>query len=96
MQSYWQGETPGGGLVAQPYKLLLAVLLLPAPAPHCVRCLPSGSLTNEVSWPVDTVKILVVILTTIPWLIFITILSSLPLDDTVVTHVISVGNCGTT
>ena len=40
-----------------------------------------------------TVKNLVVILTTIPcWLIFITTLSSLPLDDTVVTHVISIGN----
>ena len=39
-----------------------------------------------------TVKILVVILTTIPWLNFITTLSSLPLDDTVVTHVISIGN----
>ena len=39
-----------------------------------------------------TVKILVVILTTIPLLIFITTLSSLPLDDTVVTHVISIGN----
>ena len=39
-----------------------------------------------------TVKILVVILTTIPRLIFITTLSSRPLDDTVVTHVISIGN----
>ena len=39
-----------------------------------------------------TVKILVVILTTIPWLIFIPTLSSRPLDDTVVTHVISIGN----
>ena len=39
-----------------------------------------------------TVKILVVILTTISWLIFITTLSSRPLDDTVVTHVISIGN----
>ena len=39
-----------------------------------------------------TVKILVVILTTIPWLIFITTLSSLRLDDSVVTHVISIGN----
>ena len=39
-----------------------------------------------------TVKILVVILTTIPWLIFITTLSSPALDDTVVTHVISIGN----
>ena len=39
-----------------------------------------------------TVKILVVILTTVPWLIFITTLSSLPLDETVVTHVISRGN----
>ena len=37
-----------------------------------------------------TVKILVVILTTIPWLIFITTLSSLTLD-TVVTHVIGIG-----
>ena len=39
-----------------------------------------------------TVKILVVILTTISWLIFITTLSSLPVDDTVVIHVISIGN----
>ena len=40
-----------------------------------------------------TVKILVVILTTIPRLIFITTLSSRPLDDTVVIHVIrSIGN----
>ena len=39
-----------------------------------------------------TVKILVVILTTIPWLIFLTSLSSLPLDDTIVTHVIAIGN----
>ena len=39
-----------------------------------------------------TVKILVVILTTISWLTFITTLSSLPLDDTVVTRVISIGN----
>ena len=39
-----------------------------------------------------TVKILVVILTTIPWLIFNSTWSSLPLDDTVVTHVISIGN----
>ena len=39
-----------------------------------------------------TVKILVVILTTIPWLIFITTSSSRPLDDTVVGHVISIGN----
>ena len=31
-------------------------------------------------------------LTTIPWLSFITTLSSLSLDDTVVTHVISIGN----
>ena len=37
-----------------------------------------------------TVKILVVILTTIPWLIFIPTLSSRPFDDTVVTHVISI------
>ena len=42
--------------------------------------------------PLCTVKIIVVILTTIPWLIFITTLSSRPLDDTVVTHVISIGN----
>ena len=41
----------------------------------------------------STVEILVVILKTIPWLIFITTLSSLlPLDDTVLTHVISIGN----
>ena len=39
-----------------------------------------------------TVKILVVILTTILWLIFITTLSSLPLDDTAVARVISIGN----
>ena len=39
-----------------------------------------------------TLKILVVILTTLSWLIFITALSSLPLDDTVVTHVIGIGN----
>ena len=39
-----------------------------------------------------TVKILVDILTTIPWLIFVTTLSSLPVDDTVVTHVIAIGN----
>ena len=38
------------------------------------------------------VKILVVILTDISWLNFITTLWSLPLDDSVVTRVISIGN----
>ena len=53
----------------------------------------SGSLrTVDGQAALDTLKILVVILTTIPWLIFITTLSSRPLDDTVVTHVISIGN----
>ena len=42
--------------------------------------------------PECTVKILFVILTTILWLIFITTLWTLPLDDTVFTHVISIGN----
>ena len=47
---------------------------------------------REVSRERHTVKILVVIMTTIPWLIFITTLSSLPLDDSVVTYVIGIEN----
>ena len=39
-----------------------------------------------------TVKILVVILTTILWLIFFTTMSSELLDDSVVTHVICIAN----
>ena len=54
---------------------------------HNTRCPPGGSEHRRC-----TVKISVVILTTIPWLIFITTLSSLPPDDTVVTHVIGIGN----
>ena len=67
--------------------LLISAFSMPTVA-YLVR--PSSFVLQRIGLP--TVKILVVILTTIPWLIFITTMSSRPLDDTVVTHVISMGN----